>query len=147
MSSRIQSIVIRVVEKQAIETQDVRDLQSALEDGGFITREEAEALFRAERMAPAACLSWGEFFVETLTAHLVWESRPTGLITSDDVNWLAAAMEGPKTGPAPQLAPLLLSLVTHAVSCDERLIALLLAENRTLAHRLDATSREAGLRP
>ena len=141
MGHRIQSIVIRIVEKQAIEIQDVRDLNAALEDGGFVTREEAEALFRAERMAPQACLSWSEFFVDTLTAHLVWESRPTGRITRADVDWLLAAMAQPRSGTAPNVAPLLLSLVTHAVDCDERLIALLLSENRTVAHRQDAPAR------
>ena len=64
-ANRIQNIVIRIVEKQSISVEDVTDLQNAVEEGGFITREEkADALFRAERMAPVACASWSVFFIE-----------------------------------------------------------------------------------
>ena len=128
-TNRIQNIIIRIVEKQSITVDDVRDLQSAVEEGGFISREEAEALFRAERMAPVTCASWGVFFIEALTAHLVWERRPTGRILAEDVSWLSQAIALPRTGPAPHIAPLLVSLLREAVEADEQLIAMAIAEN------------------
>jgi hypothetical protein len=129
IANRIQTIVVRTIEKQSIAVEDVRQLQAAVEEGGFITLEEAEALLRAERLVPAACASWGEFFVEALTAHLVWERTPTGRITAADVDRLVALLADPPGGRAGHLGELLFSVVRNAVHADERLIALVLAEN------------------
>ena len=128
-ANRIQNIVIRIVEKQSISVEDVTDLQNAVEEGGFITREEADALFRAERMAPVACASWSVFFIEALTAHVVWERRPTGRITEADVAWLCQTIALPRSGPAANIGPLLLSPLREAVDADEHLVAMALAEN------------------
>jgi hypothetical protein len=128
-TNRIQNIIIRTIEKQRIDVQDVRDLQAASEEGGFITRDEAEALFRAERMVPVACDSWGEFFAEALTAHVVWERRPTGKVTAEDVEWLIAMAGLPRHGACERIGMLLISIVQHAVETDERLLALVFAEN------------------
>ncbi|MCP8939017.1 hypothetical protein NK718_10860 [Alsobacter sp. SYSU M60028] len=127
--SRIQNIVIRLIEKQNATADDVRDLRNALEEGGFITQDEAEALIRVERMVPSTCEAWGEFFVETLTAHLVWERRPTGVLRADDVAWLIHQLEQPREAAAGNVAPLLVSLVREAEHVDERLLALALAAN------------------
>ena len=128
-TNRIQNVIVRIVEKQSINVEDVKDMQMAVEEGGFITREEADALFRAERMAPVACASWGEFFIEALTAHLVWERLPTGKVLSEDVAWLSHCIALPRTGPAANVGPLLISLLREAVEVDERLIAMAVAEN------------------
>jgi hypothetical protein len=141
-SNRIRHVIIRVIEKQVIAVCDVRDLQALTEEGGFITREEAEALFRAERMVPVSCDSWGEFFVEALVAHLVWERRPTGRITGDDVDWLIAQAALPRNGACERLGQLLLSLVQNSVESDERLLSLLLAENAALGARLSGLAGE-----
>jgi hypothetical protein len=140
IASRIQPIVVRMIEKQSIAVDDVRDLQAAVEDGGFVTPEEAEALLSAERLVPVACASWGEFFVEALTAHLVWECRPTGKITAPDVDRLVAMLAEPRTDRRGHVGELLLSVVRHAVETDERLIALVLAENAIVSR---STARAA----
>jgi hypothetical protein len=135
-ANRIENIVVRVIEKQSISLDDVREIQAAVEEGGFVTPEEAEALLRAERLVPVACASWGEFFVEALTAHFVWECRPTGKITAGDVDRLVAMLAEPRSDRRGHVGELLLSVVRHAVETDERLIALVLAENALGAHRL-----------
>ena len=108
-TNRIQNIILRIVGKQSITVQDVTDLQHGVEEGGFVTREEAEALFLVERMVPTACASWGVFFIEALTAHLVWERRPAGKVLADDVAWLSHTLALPRTGPARHIGPLLVS--------------------------------------
>lgn len=134
-TNRIHHVIVRTIEKQAIAVADVREMQDLTEEGGFITREEAEDLFRAERMVPVACDSWGEFFVEALVAHVVWERRPTGRITGEDVDWLMVQAALPRNGACERLGLLLLSLVQNAVETDERLLALVMAENRDSGRR------------
>jgi hypothetical protein len=145
--NRIQNIVVRIVEKQSISVGDVTDLQSAVEEGGFITRAEADALFRAERMAPVACASWSVFFIETLTAHVVWERRPTGRITEADVAWLCETIALPRSGPAANVGPLLLSLLREAVDADEQLVAMALAESADADGMSSITDDRREVRP
>jgi hypothetical protein len=53
-----------------------------------ISREFADALFAAERRAGRSCPEWTSFFVETITDHVVWQSRPTGVIDAGKADWL-----------------------------------------------------------
>jgi hypothetical protein len=131
-TNRIQNIVIRAIEKQNVSCDDLRDLQSAIEEGGFISEVEAGELIRIERMVPVACEGWGDFFVETLTAHLVWERRPTGTIRAEDVVWLIDQIEQPRMAPAAHFGSLLVSLVREADHVDQRLLAIALVENRVV---------------
>ncbi|MFO1148776.1 MAG: hypothetical protein U1E62_10395 [Alsobacter sp.] len=135
-ANRIHNIVVRLIEKQSITVDDVRELHGLVEEGGFVTPEEADALFRAERLVPVACASWGEFFVEVLTSHLVWECRPTGRITASDVDRLVANLAEARGDRRGHVGDLLLSIVRNAVETDERLIALVLAENAIAARSL-----------
>ena len=131
-TNRIQNIVIRAIEKQSVSCDDLRDMQNAIEEGGFISEIEAGELIRIERMVPVVCEAWGDFFVETLTAHLVWERRPTGTIRADDVVWLIDQLEQPRMAPAAHFGPLLVSLVREAEHVDQRLLAIALVENRVV---------------
>ncbi|WP_406853888.1 hypothetical protein ABEG18_15120 [Alsobacter sp. KACC 23698] len=131
-ANRIQNIVIRTIEKQSITLDDVRELQLALEEGG-VSQQEAEALIRMERTVADCCDAWGDFFVDTLTAHLVWERRPTGVLRDEDAAWLLTCLQMTRTGPARHVGPLLVNLVREADRVDQALIAMALQENRSFA--------------
>ncbi|WP_293868422.1 hypothetical protein [uncultured Alsobacter sp.] len=135
-TNRIGKIAVRAIEKQSMTNEDVRELKGCLVDDDFISREEAEDLLRIERLVPRTVWSWSEFFIETVTAHLVWERRPTGRILQDDAEWLLGMLDLPRAASAPNLRILLFSLVSEAEEVDQRLIARAMYEN-TLA-------REAG---
>ena len=128
--NRIATLVIRLIEKQSVTDADVAQLQAALEEGGCIGAEEAEALMRVERLVPALCDAFGTFFVDTLTAHFVWECRPTGRVTGEQTDWLFGQFEQPRSAPQRLVSVLLASLVSEAVEVDERLLMRALSENR-----------------
>ena len=96
--NRIQKIVIRAIEKQSITVDDVQDLRKAIGEEGFISRAEAEALIRMELMVETVVPAWADLFVETLTAHLVWDCRPTGYVRHEDAAWLAGCCARPRLG-------------------------------------------------
>ena len=135
-TNRIGKIAVRAIEKQSMTNEDVRELKGCLVDDDFITREEAEDLLRVERLVARTAWAWSEFFIETMTAHLVWERRPTGRILRDDADWLLDMLDLPRAAAAPNMRILLFSLVSEAEEVDQRLIARAMHEN-TLA-------REAG---
>lgn len=139
-ANRISKIVVRAVEKQSMTNDDVRELRQAVEEGGFVTREEAEDLMRVERLVPTTNWAWSEFFIETLTAHLVWERRPTGRILQDDTEWLLDLVDQPRASRAPNMRILLFSLVSEAEEVDPRLIRRAMQENRVMPGELDLTT-------
>ncbi|MFZ4531834.1 MAG: hypothetical protein ACOYOJ_08460 [Alsobacter sp.] len=130
--NRIQKIVIRAIEKQSITVDDVQDLRNAIGEEGFISRAEAEALIRMELMVETAVAPWADLFVETLTAHLVWDCRPTGYVRHEDAAWLAGCCARPRLGGGHHIGALMVALVREAEQVDGSLIAMALAENRTL---------------
>jgi hypothetical protein len=128
--NRISTLVIRAIEKQSVSDADVGLLRDALEEGGCITAEEAEALLRIERLVADACDAWGPFFVDTITAHVVWECRPTGRVTKEQADWVIGQIDQPRSAPNRLVSVLLASLVSEAVEVDERLLMRALSENR-----------------
>lgn len=128
-ANRIQKIALRVIEKQSVCEKDVRDMQTAVGEFGFVTREEAATLVRMDLMANEGCEAWSDFFVDTLTAHLVWESRPTGRVKGADAAWLRAALAGPRYGAAANVGALLVTIVREAEEVDDALVELAMAEN------------------
>jgi len=76
-----------------INAADVATLRCEFFRDGFITREEADALFALERAAPVKCLEWTQFFVETITHYVVWQERPTGVVNEAQGEWLLASAD------------------------------------------------------
>ena len=69
---------------------DLEDLHRNVLAGRPVSREEADALFEIECARIEKCPEWTAFFVEAITDHVVWESRPTGLIDRAKGEWLIA---------------------------------------------------------
>jgi hypothetical protein len=40
---------------------------------------------------------WTEFFVEMITDHVVWQARPTGVVSDAQAEWLVKRADGCKT--------------------------------------------------
>ena len=134
--SRIHNLAMRCIEIQVVTDAMVGTLSRALEEGGYISRAEAEDLMRIERDVASPCAAWRELFVATLVAHLVWECRPAGLLAPEDLRWLSAQIAQPRPGAAASIGPLLLQIVRECQDSDAGLIRLALRENR--GDRLDA---------
>jgi hypothetical protein len=128
--SRLRDHVVRCIELQRIGERDVSAMARAVDEGGFITRLEAEDLMRAERDVAEVCDAWRDFFVVTVVAHLVWECRPTGRVAPADIVWLAGQLSQPRPGAASALGELMVELVREASDSADALVELAFAENR-----------------
>ncbi len=67
---------------------DIELVRRGVLAGRPVTREEADALFEVERANIEKCQAWTCFLVEAVTDHIVWESRPTGVVTEEQAEWL-----------------------------------------------------------
>jgi hypothetical protein len=87
---RGRAAVLAAARKGAIDEGDVAALRREIFSDGFVSRDEADALFALDRATPVKCEAWTAFFVEAVTDHVVWQSRPTGVVNEAQGEWLIA---------------------------------------------------------
>ena len=85
---RSRSIISAMILGRKVTAIDVAWLRREVFSDGEVTREAADELFEVERAGVAKTREWTELFVEMITEHVVWESRPTGVISEAQAEWL-----------------------------------------------------------
>ena len=84
------SIVSALVHQGSVGLRDVARLRREVFADGEVSRETANDLFAIERSTIEKCPEWTELFVEMITEHVVWQSRPTGVVNESQAEWLVA---------------------------------------------------------
>ena len=133
--SRIRSTISLLIERQHVEDADVERLRELLAGGGGLTAVEAGDLVRLERHVRDMSPLWLAFFVEQMAGYFIWERRPTGQITDQEIDWLAFRLGLDSTGPTPSTRALLTVLTEEAANPPP-----------SLRRRLDALSGARALR-
>lgn len=82
------TIVSAMIIGRRVTAQDVAWLRREVFAEGEVTRATAEELFSVARAGMDNAAEWTELFVELITDHVVWQSRPTGVVTDAEVTWL-----------------------------------------------------------
>ena len=82
-----------MIHGRKVSAMDVAWLRREVFGDGWVTREAADELFAVERAGLANAPEWTEFFVEKVVEHVVWQARPTGVINSEQAEWLIARAE------------------------------------------------------
>jgi hypothetical protein len=83
------AMIAALAQKPKLDKHDLSELQRALE-AGWLSLEEAAALFQLEAAMTLKCAGWVDFFTAALTDHIVWQSRPTGVLDNEQAAWLLA---------------------------------------------------------
>ena len=85
---RSRSIISAMVLGRKVTAMDVAWLRREVFADGAVSREAADDLFVVERAGVARTPAWTELLVEMITRHVVWQSRPTGVVGEDQARWL-----------------------------------------------------------
>ena len=85
---RSRSIISAMILGRRVTAQDVAWLRREVFADGEVTREAADELFAVARARMDNAPEWTEFFVELITDHVVWQTRPTGIVTDEQAKWL-----------------------------------------------------------
>ena len=80
--------IVAVMQAGVVTAREVAELRRAVTADRTASREEAEALFALEASPALKCAEWTAFFIETLTDHVVWQARPTGVVNESQGEWL-----------------------------------------------------------
>jgi len=91
------TIISAMILGRKVTAQDVVWLRREVFAEGEVTRETAEELFAVARAGMSNAPEWTELFVELITDYVVWQSRPTGIVTDADAEWLIALADGCKS--------------------------------------------------
>ncbi len=87
---RTRSIISAMILGRKVTAMDVAWLRREVFADGAVSREAADELFEVERAGVAQTPAWTELFVEMITEHVVWQSRPTGVVDEKQAEWLIA---------------------------------------------------------
>ena len=85
---RSRTIISAMILGRRVTAQDVAWLRREVFADGEVTREAADELFAVARARMNNAPEWTELFVELITDHVVWQTRPTGVVSDEQGEWL-----------------------------------------------------------
>jgi len=89
--------IAALASRPVLTEEDVNKLRRRVLRFGFVTRAEAEALFEIDAAPCVKCDAWTALFVEAITDHVVWQSRPTGVVSPEQADWLLSRVDRAST--------------------------------------------------
>ena len=90
---RSRTIISALIHGGAVNGMDVAWLRREVFADGQVSREQADELFAVARSGAAKSPEWTAFFVEMITDHLLWQSRPTGIVNEAQGEWLIGRVD------------------------------------------------------
>ena len=85
---RSRTIISAMILGRRVTAQDVAWLRREVFADGEVTREAADELFAVAQARMNNAPEWTKLFVELITDHVVWQARPTGVVSDEQANWL-----------------------------------------------------------
>jgi len=85
--------IAALASRSVLTEDDVTKLRRRVLRFGCVTRAEAEALFEIDAAPCVKCDAWTALFVEAITDHVVWQSRPTGVVSAEQADWVLARVD------------------------------------------------------
>jgi len=139
----IDSVCHSVREAGSIHVADVLSLRHALMAQGALGESDARRLFDLARADLPACAQWSEFFVETLSAHIIGHQSLHSGLSEEKAGWLAEMIEAQPINDALAFE-LVAAVMRKASTCPSSLMLCVLQRLEALASRA-ATSSDAAL--
>jgi hypothetical protein len=143
ISAEMRDFVDVVLEQRSIGEAEVQRLVRDLLVDGAMNHETIDVLLALDRAVLAQHPNWAEFLVATTVDHVVWSSRPTGVVTRDLAQWLVATLTVGE-GPTENGMRIAFEVVREADRCDELLITFAMGK-AGLKARQDFSRSDAAL--
>src|ERR1700694_1192326 len=94
---RSRTIISAMILGRRVAAQAVACLRREVFSAGEVPREAADELFTVACARMMNAPEWTEFFVEMITDHVVWQARPTGVVSDAQAEWLVKRADECKT--------------------------------------------------
>ncbi|WP_332683914.1 hypothetical protein [Bosea sp. (in: a-proteobacteria)] len=139
ISHELREFVDRVMDRHAIDDEDVQMLQREILHDAVLSRETLDVLIALDRAVAVKSPLFADYLVALTVDFAVWESRPTGLVDRDKAHWLVTTLSAGE-GPTETAQRIGFEIVREAQGCDEALISFALRKG-------DARMRGVGFQP
>ena len=93
MSMHFADIAQRAAADGTISADEILAMRQAGWADGRMTRDEAEAIFAAQRALSRPSNEWSDFFVEAIKQHVLEGSEPRGYTSEEEARWLIGQVE------------------------------------------------------
>ncbi|HMN73142.1 MAG TPA: hypothetical protein PKA55_14855 [Rhodoblastus sp.] len=94
---RRRTALVSIEREGGVDADLVRRLRFDLFRGDALTQDEADALFAIERNVRPDCPAWRDFFVDAIVDFLLWQQRPSGVLSEAQAEWLVSQADSTKT--------------------------------------------------
>jgi len=135
---RCRTIITAMIHGRCVRAQDVAWLRREVFADGDVNREAADELFAVSRAGMNNAPEWREFFVEMITEHVVWQARPTGVVSEAEAEWLLARAD--ECGSVEALAALV-NVLAEAHRAPQWFVAAVKARTRGSWPGIDEPAR------
>lgn len=81
-------VIEQIARRGSIKEADVRRIDNLIRADGLIGRAEAEMLFALQDAARVQHPCWADYFIETVSEHIVDHAEPAGYVNAENANWL-----------------------------------------------------------
>lgn len=125
---RLPSELQKIADKGAIKARDVRKLRKKVYADGLISAHEANAVFWLNECAKEKSAEWADFFVESLTDHIVHQQNPSGYLDEGNASFLARRVMRDGRVRSDTELELLVNVIDKAAYVPESLRLLVLEE-------------------
>ena len=122
MGHELREFVDRVMDRHAIDEDDVKMLQHDILNDIVVTRDIVDVLVALDRAVPQSSPAYADYLVALVVDFAVWENRPTGVIDRDKAHWLVTTLSAGE-GPTATAQRIAFEIAREAEHCDETLIA------------------------
>lgn len=122
ISHELCEFVDRVMDRHAIDDEDVKMLQREILSDVVISRETLDVLIALDRAVMVKAASFADYLVALTVDFAVWECRPTGKIDRDKAHWLVTTLSAGE-GPTQTAQRIGFEIVREAQSCDEAMVS------------------------
>ncbi len=133
----LREFVDRVMEKRAIDDEDVKLLQRETLKDCPMSRHVVDVLVALDRAAPETCEMFADVLVALVVDYAVWENRPTGMIDADKAHWLVTTLSA-GNGPTETARRIAFEIVREAQRCDEALLSFAFSKGAAKSRGFDA---------
>ena len=117
-----------MAEREKITAEDVLLMRREVFFDQWVNAHEADTLLELDRRVSDTCVEWQHFFREALVEFVVNQTKPSGIISNDNANWLMEHISKDGLVESPNMLEVLVRCIEVAQASPHSLMAFALAQ-------------------
>jgi hypothetical protein len=116
-------VIAGIIESGSITANEVKAMQRMIYVDGIIDRSQAEWLISVRRATRTTDEAFRSLYLEALVDYLVYQERPTGVVTDEAADWLLSKLSTVRALGDTLDLDLVAMVIAEATRCSEKLVS------------------------